>query len=58
MIQSMHYHQYDELQLQYFEMVHDQKLRNMGNFFEKVTPFGAFGDHDEYAGFIPSPLYF
>lgn len=58
MVQSMHYHRYDELQLQYLEMVCDWKLGNMGNFFEKVTPFGLFGDRDGYAGSIPSASYF
>lgn len=58
MVQSLHYRRYDDLHLQYLEMLCDRKLGNMANFFEKVAPFGAFGDRDGYAGFVPSPPYF
>jgi hypothetical protein len=58
MVQSLHYHRYDELHLQYLEMLRDCKQGNMLNFFEKVTPFGAFGDRNGYTGFVPSAQYF
>jgi hypothetical protein len=58
MVQSQHYHQYDELHLQYLEMICERKQGNMRNFYEKATPFGGFGDHDGYAGFVPSAQYF
>jgi hypothetical protein len=58
MVQSLHYHRYDELQLQYLEMLRDRKQGNMSQFFEKATPFGAFSDRDGYAGFVPSAQYF
>jgi hypothetical protein len=58
MVRSLHYHQYDELHLQYLEILCDWKHGNMSNFFERVTPFGAFGDHDGYPGFVSNAQYF
>jgi hypothetical protein len=58
MVQSLHYHRYDQLHLQYLEMLSDRKKGNQSSFLAKVTPFGAFGDRDGYTGFVPSAQYF
>jgi len=58
MIESLHYRRYDDLHLQYLEMLSDRKLGSMSSLLPKVTPFGAFGDRNGYAGFVPSAQYF
>ncbi|GBE82644.1 hypothetical protein SCP_0410290 [Sparassis crispa] len=57
-IQSLHYRRYDQLHLQYLEMIKDRKDGNLGMFFTKCTPFSAFGDRNGYAGFVPKADYF
>jgi hypothetical protein len=58
MIQSFHYRHYDQLHLQYLQMIKARKDGILGSFHCKSGPFSTFRDRDGYAGFIPSAPYF
>ncbi|KAF9536096.1 hypothetical protein CPC08DRAFT_731704, partial [Agrocybe pediades] len=60
MIQVNHFRHYEDLQLQFLEMVYARQHSIYANFLGKLKPsgFGKFNDCDSYAGFVPSPHYF
>ncbi|EIW52507.1 uncharacterized protein TRAVEDRAFT_24023 [Trametes versicolor FP-101664 SS1] len=57
-VQSHHYRRYDQLHLQYLELVRERREGNMSKFLAKVAPFSSFSDRAGYAGFVPSSMYF
>lgn len=59
MIEAAHYHRYDLLQCQFLEMVlHRSGSGTLSSLWTTTAPFGAFGDRNGYAGYIPSARYF
>lgn len=58
MIRTNHIRRYEQLHLQYLEMVNARLQSSFVNLLAKFAPFGLFDDRDGYAGFIPSANYF
>ncbi|KAK2467285.1 hypothetical protein APHAL10511_000834 [Amanita phalloides] len=58
MIRSFHYQRYDELHLQYLQAVYERYKRTPQHFWIPKKAFGAFGDRDGYAGYVPTAKYF
>ncbi|KAJ8582357.1 hypothetical protein M405DRAFT_876164 [Rhizopogon salebrosus TDB-379] len=57
MLQSFHYRRFDELHLQYLELVHDRYKSCPKQFWVRKRAFGLFSDRSGYAGFVPSAGY-
>ncbi|KAF8436854.1 hypothetical protein L210DRAFT_934661 [Boletus edulis BED1] len=58
-IQAAHYQRYDLLHCQFLEMVlHQIGSGTLFSIWTTTTPFGAFGDRNGYAGFVPTARYF
>lgn len=57
-IRINHLCRYEQLQLQYLEIVYARQHSAMAKLLGKFEPFSAFNDREGYAGFIPSPRYF
>lgn len=57
MLQSFHYQRYDELHLQYLELMHDCYKACPLQFWIQKQAFGSFSDRDGYVGFVPSSGY-
>lgn len=59
MIEAAHYRRYDLLQCQFLEMVvHRSRSGTLSSVWTTTAPFGAFGDRNGYAGFVPGARYF
>lgn len=58
MLQTFHYRHYDNLHLQYLQMVKIRKESPIFKLMGQLPAFGLFNDRNGYAGFVPSPLYF
>lgn len=58
MIEAAHYRRYDLLQCQFLEMVlHRSRSGTLSSLWTTTAPFGAFGDRNGYAGFVPGARY-
>lgn len=56
MIQGFHHRRYEQLHLQYLELVKER--RTFSNFLAKCEPFSEFGDRSGYCGYVPGSEYF
>jgi len=56
-IKSLHLRYFDQLHLQYLQMIQDNRERVIWKNF-KFEPFSEFTDSKGYAGFIPSSVWF
>ncbi|KAG0696824.1 hypothetical protein DFH29DRAFT_1024356, partial [Suillus ampliporus] len=57
MLQSFHYEHFDNLHLQYLELMHDCYKSCPKQFWVRKQAFGSFSDRNGYAGFVPSAGY-
>ena len=57
MIRINHIRHYEQLHLQYLEMLYERQNGPL-QFLGKHKPFSAFDDRNGYAGFIPTGCYF
>ncbi|KAG1847003.1 hypothetical protein DFJ58DRAFT_843319 [Suillus subalutaceus] len=57
MLQSFHYENFDNLRLQYLELVHDRYKSCPKQLWVRKQAFGSLGDRNGYAGFVPSAGY-
>jgi len=57
MLQLFHYQRYDELQIQYLELVYSWYKTCPKPFWVQKQLFGHFRDREGYAGFVPSQEY-
>ncbi|KAG1721545.1 uncharacterized protein EDB91DRAFT_1064357, partial [Suillus paluster] len=57
MLQSFHYEHFNNLHLQYLELVHDCYKSCPKQFWVRKQAFGSFSDRNGYAGFVPSAGY-
>jgi hypothetical protein len=57
-IRTFHLRHYEQLQLQYLEMIFVRLQSATASMMAKFKPFGLFHDRDGYAGFTPSANYF
>ena len=58
LIQTLHYHRFDQLQCQFLEMIANHSVGSLSQCWTSWQPFGEFGDQNGYVGFIPSVQYF
>lgn len=58
MIECFHYHRFDQLQVQFLEMVSDRMRGSLSQYWSTTNGFGEFRDLNGYAGFVPSASYF
>jgi hypothetical protein len=56
-IKSLHLHYFDQLHLQYLQMIQDNREQVIWKNF-RFEPFSEFTDSKGYAGFIPSSVWF
>ncbi|KAG2057228.1 hypothetical protein BDR06DRAFT_969438 [Suillus hirtellus] len=57
MLQSFHYKHFDNLHLQYLELMHNHCKNCPKQFWVHKQAFGSFSDQNGYAGFVPSAGY-
>ncbi|KAF9231664.1 hypothetical protein BU15DRAFT_82124 [Melanogaster broomeanus] len=57
MLQSFHYQRFDELHLQYLELIYSRYKACPEQFWVRKQSFGSFGDREGYAGFVPTHAY-
>ncbi|KAK2464000.1 hypothetical protein APHAL10511_003944 [Amanita phalloides] len=58
MIRSFHIRRYEQLMLQYYELVRMRKDSTLSGLLPKHLRFGAWDDRAGYAGYVPSGHYF
>jgi len=58
MIRQMHIRRYEQLHLQYLQMIHARVDSLTSHWVPKYDHFGSFSDKSRYAGFVPTSKYF